>query len=139
METLYFFLILLLVLINSLIDAVSIKKGRRINHVKESAIFGFFSIVFAIALPYKIAFNNWVLFCSLTTIFIRIGVYDFSLNIFRGKNMFYISPNANGVYTGKNESFYDDMLHKLKISPNIIRVIFLCISISWFLWYCGVF
>lgn len=137
MQVAYFSLIAFLVLTNSFIDAYSIKKGRRVNHIIESAIFGFFSIIFAIVLPYKVAFTNWALFCSLTTIFIRIGFYDISVNIFRGKNMFYVSPNANGVYTGKGESLYDDIVAKFKINPNIIRIIFLCISIVWLLGYCG--
>ena len=76
-------------------------------------------------------FIKWLFFCGITVAVLRVGFYDFCLNLFRGKSIWYISPNADGNYTGTKESLYDDLLHRFGINANTIRVSGVIASIVW--------
>jgi hypothetical protein len=61
----------------------------------------------------------------------RIGWFDFLLNLIRGKSIWYVSPNADGNHTGTAESWWDDLLARLNVNPNFIRGSFFILSFLW--------
>lgn len=134
METyFYFFSMLLIVLLLAKIDANQIKENKVINHRQEFLFFCIISL-FSFVILYKenhFNFFKWSIYCGVTCLLLRGGFYDFSLNLFRGKSIWYISKNADGVYNGTQESLYDDILSKFKINANYVRVLLLALSIAW--------
>lgn len=132
---LYFYLSLILgiVSIQALWDAEQIRNGTAINHRKESLIFGGIYILCAIWLYFEqnCTLIPWLTNCAISSLVIRIGWFDFLLNALRNKSIWYISPNADGEHTGTAESWYDDLLTKIRINPNVIRMTFFLLSILW--------
>jgi hypothetical protein len=132
----YYFIALFLVVLHAFIDADEIKRYKTINHKVEFFFFSFticLSIILFYQSWYSLTFVEWGLYCGVTTLFLRVGFYDFSLNLFRGKNIGYISQNADGNYQGTKESLYDDLLHKFGINANFVRISGIVISIIWLL------
>jgi len=129
----YYFLMLLLIVIHAKVDTDEIKRGKPINHNLEFLIFLIITLLSMFILYTKDAmpFIKWCIYCGITAPLLRAGFYDFTLNLLRGKSMWYISPNADGNYTGTKESWYDDILGKLKINANHIRMAALILSIVW--------
>jgi hypothetical protein len=122
--------------LHAYIDADEIKRYKTINHKVEFFFFSFtiaFSILMFYQSWYLLTFLEWAIYCVVTTLFLRVGFYDFSLNLFRGKNLWYVSKNADGNYSGTKESLYDDLLHKFCLNPNAIRLGGVIISILWLL------
>jgi hypothetical protein len=132
----YYFIALFLVVLHAFIDADEIKRYKTINHKVEFFFFSFticFSILIFYKSSYALTFIEWCLYCGVTTLFLRVGFYDFSLNLFRGKSIGYISKNADGNYQGEKESLYDDLLHRFGINANFVRLGGIIISIIWLL------
>jgi len=132
----YYFIALFLVVVHAYIDADEIKRYKTINHKVEFLFFSFticLSILLFYQSWYSLSFLEWAMYCGITTLFLRVGFYDFSLNLFRGKNLWYVSKNADGNYSGTKESLYDDLLHKFSLNPNVIRLVGVIISILWLL------
>lgn len=132
----YYLISIFLVVLHAYIDADEIKRYKTINHKVEFFFFSFvvlLSIIMFYQSWYPLSFLQWTIFCGITTLFLRIGFYDFSLNLFRGKSIWYVSPNADGNYTGTKESLYDDLLHRFGLKPNVVRLGGVIISILWLL------
>ena len=117
-----------------IVQSDKIKKGISINHVKHFLEFCFSVFLIAILLfdVDKISFVKWILHCSVFTVLLRGALYDYMLNLLRGKNIGYVSPRADGIYTGTNESWYDDILHRFKINQNVFRLVCILLSIVWY-------
>jgi len=132
----YFVCIFLLVLLHATIDAKNILDGKSIDHKKESIWFSIFCAVVSISFYFfhdvNMSFILWFKHCVLTILIIRSGWFDFLLNIFRGLNIFYISKNADGNYTGTKESRWDDFIGKYS---NLFRIFNLVLSIVWFIYF----
>jgi len=132
----YFVCIFLLVLLNAVIDAKNILDNKPIDHKKESVEFSIYCIIISLLFYFyhaiDMSFIKWVIHCIFTISIIRAGWFDFLLNGFRGLNIFYISKNADGNYTGTKESRWDDFVGKY---ANVIRVFNLVLSIVWFIVY----
>lgn len=131
----YFVCIFLLVLIHAVIDAKNILDGKPIEHKKEAVEFSIYCIIISLLFYFYVInmpFIKWVIHCILTVGVIRAGWFDFLLNGFRGLDIFYISKNADGKYTGTKESRWDDLIGKY---ANIIRIFNLVTSIIWFIYF----
>jgi hypothetical protein len=117
-----------------IVQSDKIKKGISINHVKHFLEFCFSVFLIAILLfdVDKIIFVKWILHCSVFTVLLRGAIYDYMLNLLRGKNIGYVSTRADGIYTGTNESWYDDILHRFKINQNVFRLACILLSIFWY-------
>jgi|GEM_PF-5041516 len=129
----YYGTILFLVVLHALVDAEEIKAHKTINHNQEFIFFSITSLL-TIYLFYEkelMPLIQWLFFCGITIVFLRVGFYDFFLNLFRGKSIWYTSQNADGNYKGTKESLYDDLLHKFGINANTIRVSGVIASIIW--------
>lgn len=111
-------LFVFLILLNAFIDSRLIKKNIWINHTLEVIIFSILNIAFIYF--FKLNFIKNCLYIVVA----RIGLFDFSLNTFRGLNLFYISPNA--FTNNPKTSIWDKIL---KENANYIRLIFLIIFI----------
>jgi len=129
----YFVCIFLLVLLHASVDAWTILEGKPIYHKKEAVEFSAYCIIISLLFycyhTVDISFMRWLLHCIITITVIRVGWFDFLLNGFRGLNVFYISKNADGNYTGTKESRWDDFVGKY---ANVIRICSLLLSIVWF-------
>lgn len=125
---------ILIMLFFCVVQSDKIKKGQSINHVKHFLEFCFSIFLIAILLfdTDKISFAKWIFHCSIFTILLRGAMYDYMLNLLRGKNIGYVSPKAEGIYTGTNESWYDDVLHRFKINQNVFRLVCILLSILWY-------
>jgi len=125
---------ILIMLLFCVIQSDIIKKGQSINHVKHFLEFCLSVFLIAILLfdTDKVSFVRWILHCSVFTILLRGALYDYMINLIRGKNIGYVSPRADGIYTGTNESWYDDILHKFKINQNFLRIVCILLSIIWY-------
>lgn len=137
----YYFIMLFLVVIHAKTDADEIKKGETINHKIEFLVFLILSLLsmFILYTSDAMPFFKWCIYCGITAALLRAGFYDFSLNLLRGKSMWYISANADGNYTGTKESWYDDMLRKLKLNANHIRMAATIVSVVWLLIHTKIF
>jgi hypothetical protein len=129
----YFVCIFLLVLLHAVVDAKNILGGKSIDHKKESIEFSIYCVIISLLFYFyaiDMSFIKWVIYCILTIGVIRAGWFDFLLNGFRGLNIFYISKNADGNYTGTKESRWDDFIGKY---ANVFRIFNLVLSIIWFI------
>jgi hypothetical protein len=111
-------LVIAIIVVHAGIDAYLIKKNKPIYHIVEQLIFSLFWI--GIVEFYWLNSTKYIIENCLFVLGARIALFDFALNIFRDKTLFYISPNANGKYTGTNESWWDDILQS---KANYIRII----------------
>jgi hypothetical protein len=96
----YYFIALFLVVLHAYIDADEIKRNKTINHKVEFFFFSFvvlLSIIMFYQSWYPLSFLQWTIFCGITTLFLRVGFYDFSLNLFRGKKIDYTSSTTNSI------------------------------------------
>lgn len=110
----FYISIIALILLHSFIDSYLIKRQIRIDHIKGSFVF---CVVWALlTILFKIEIKQSIFFVVIS----RIGLFDFSLNLFRGKSIFYISPSVDGKYTGKYESKWDEIIGK---NANLIRIL----------------
>lgn len=125
---------ILIMLFFCVVQSDKIKKGQSINHIKHFLEFCFFIFLIAVLLfdTDLISFFKWIVYCGVSAILLRGALYDYMLNLLRGKNIGYVSPRADGIYTGTNESWYDDMLHKFKINQNFLRIACVFLSILWY-------
>jgi hypothetical protein len=125
---------ILIMLFFCVFQSDKIKKGQSINHIKHFLLFclSIFLMVILLFDVDKISFAWWIFHCSVFTIFIRGAMYDYMLNLLRGKSIGYVSPRADGIYTGTNESWYDDMLHRFQINQNVLRIVCIFLSIIWY-------
>jgi len=132
----YFVCIFLLVLLHAAFNARTILEGKPIDHKKEFVEFSIYCIIISLLFYFYHAINmpfiKWVDHCVFTVLVIRVGWFDFLLNIFRGLNVFYISKNADGNYTGTKESRWDDFIGKY---ANVSRIVNLVFSIIWFIYF----
>jgi len=128
MTYIFFAIVLLLCVINAFVDSLLIKRNIVINHIVDSAIFTIFCVFFAI-ITREITIA-WIVYTVITTLLVRAGWFSFLLNIFRGKSIWYVSPNAELVYTGEYTSWWDDVLSYFK-NPNEIRFGGFIFSLIW--------
>ena len=131
---LFFFIYFAITVAHSIIDAKTIEKKKSINHNKEFTIVASLTAIAASVIYFTIDVNwlVWIVYCVSVSVSVRMGFYDFMLNELRGLPLDYVSVNADGNYTGKKESWYDDFLTKVKINPNIVRLISMFISFAIF-------
>ncbi len=132
MSILFFVIVVIITIAHAKIDTIQIQKNRRINHIFEASVYTALCLFFAYLLTTEYTIK-WGLFCAITCLLIRAGWFDFTLNLMRGKSLWYVSPNANGNYSGNKESLYDDLLSKIKhiIHPNDIRISSFLLSLMW--------
>jgi hypothetical protein len=141
MQYAFFAITLLIMLFFALSQTSKFEDGEKINHVIAFAEF-FLVCCLASIIAYdieRISFLNWCYYCTVSMFLVRGGFYDFILNLVRGKGIGYVSPKADGDYTSNEESWYDDLLSKLKLKPNFVRVTFAALSISWLLLFNKIF
>lgn len=132
MSILFFLIVLTITIIHAKVDTILIQKFGKINHNLEASIYTALCLFFAYLLTKEYTIK-WGLFCAITCLLIRAGWFDFTLNLMRGKSLWYVSSNADGNYSGNKESFYDDLLAKIKnlIHPNDIRISSFFLSLMW--------
>jgi hypothetical protein len=132
---------MLVMLFFSLSQVSKFEDGEKINHVIAFAEF-FLVCCLASVIAYdveRIRFSYWVCYCLVSIILVRGGFYDFILNSMRGKGIWYVSPKADGVYTGNKESWYDDILAKFNINQNVVRLTLAALSLIWLLLFNEIF
>ena len=127
----YCLTIFLLVLAAAQNDSSDISKNIPINHIRTSIKYAFRCIEISLAfyllssLQGEVNLAIWLIKTALMSIIIRAAFFDFALNLFRKLPIGYISKNANGVYTGAKESKYDDLLYKIGVNANVVRITFI--------------
>ena len=133
MEYAFLIFVVSIMLMFAAIQANEIRYSQPINHIKEFTEWAICIILVCLITFNRdtVSFLSWIAYCFVFSIFLRGALYDYILNFLRGLPIDYVSPNANGNYTGNKESWYDDMLKKFSIRPNSIRIFFLVLSVIW--------
>jgi len=117
----------IITILHAYLDSRKIKRNEYIDHFWRSVVWFFICLIPMIYVDLTQQKDSSYPFIYLIQMFIiRIGIYDFSLNIFRGLSPFYISKTTGS----KIDLFYQ----RIGINQNVIRIIFLIITITYKVW-----
>lgn len=122
-------IVLAITLLHAYIDSYLIKKNKYINHTVEAILYSAVCSMFIYILRSGDT-GKWWLFSAITVTIIRTGWFDFALNLMRGKELNYVSPNADGNFSS-SQSFYDDLMVKLHIHVEDVRISGFFLSLCW--------
>ncbi len=126
MTYLYFFSILVYMCIISFIESKGIRKRCSINYAEKTLIFVAFASIFAFRTQGDAESFKWAIYCLVTCFLLRCGWYDFLVNKFSGRSLWYIKRKYE-------ESLYDRFFNKIGIHPHDLRGVCFVLSIIWLL------